>query len=479
MFHNDLSALSMICIWILSFMLVACNPLTESTDLESGYLINENLISPFDGKAVVQMSEDAFYNDREYLSEVINLLVGNREVTSSNLIAAYRRNGAEPTSLSDLFRDASRAPSSHIIVTSDAAGDNMNEEAFILKLTPHYSILDGANKSLNEKNMYVALDPDVFYVQEMAGGKEIWPVTFPATSLYSGDEITITLEYQGNPPEGIELFYLTPEPVFDQNEYVENMHRKFAEMSPVIAERMRRAKEAGSTGKILTGGAGKAKSGASPSSITSGSFIEYISLREMKLSDTGDGSGASELQGGFEYSDNYADDFSKYPVFVFDNGNLSGAADGCGHDDIPDVNNKNQWYSFSNITNVDGLCVDFPRARPGLPFGPMDGQQARVVFWDDDKKYDQFSQKNAGYWQGSVLTFDLNFLGFSSLLTSINAESILWGSSDDPILDSGVRHLNAANANKIMPYKGYIYTTGNSSSTQFKITREDFYYPYI
>lgn len=149
-------------------------------------------------------------------------------------------------------------------------------------------------------------------------------------------------------------------------------------------------------------------------------------------------------------------------------------ADGAAYE-VPDVNYANRIYYFTNMKSWglkgknDGAAANY------FPVLPLGSASYRLMLLEKDKlfpwgSYKYFSRRRkSDPWVGTVQTFDASTGSYSSVTTRHANKSHKWGSSDDVILESGVRRLNTTNVLNRM---------GGDLNSLFQATYQDHLYEF-
>lgn len=332
-------------------------------------------------------------------------------------------------------------------------------EEFELVLQPHYGPAETAKGKaaegttlLSTETAWLALNPDVFYVDEDEEGNEIWPVTFPATSLENPDiEIEVTLDRDGTLtwPEKAkaktiddnQMYYLTP------------LYMELCDACDDDSVKSAKGKEIATTSTNVPDW--------------------FLGLKTLRIDNSGDGDGAAELTLHFQQTDNYNSKFSRNWNYAFDTrkyftkSNPLGkkhsqnqAADGLWYDG-PDVNHPGVDYSFMNMPSslkfpVKSNEVWYQGELDYFPLLPLTGSYHRLIITEQDKKYNKFSARRTSTRVEDVWTYDMSDGQYDYLTTRIDAASHRRGNSDETMLLSGVRRVN---------YSTVSYATNSGSVT--------------
>lgn len=348
--------------------------------------------------------------------------------------------------------------STHLRITED---DGETED-FILTLRPyiqHPKQIAAKGKSgmstLSAGNTYLALSPDRFYLEDDANGNELWPVTFPAVSLSdTTDKIMVTFNKDG-------LVSTSKDQEKGTTQSAGETQIVFVEATPVISPNYVVEPCPDCDGGGGGGGGGSSYfcsevsgRGEDVGGSTSGTQT-YLSVELIRLVDTGDGDQEAELQMFVKNDDDYEGDcFPRSYKYRFDhNGSFDSngeqivsGADGRDYK-VPDVDMEDLNYSTFQVDIGD----DEWRYRDYFPLIDLTNNPGpwRLSQIDDDNDYTDFSQRrNSDPQVSDVWTYDMGDGNWKLTETGFSSDSHQYGSSDDPILESGVRRITIPNAQK-------------------------------
>ncbi|MBO6620666.1 MAG: hypothetical protein JJ940_02155 [Balneola sp.] len=477
---------------LLIALCLACSQV-QSPELDRNF--DAEQISPLDGKKIIHIQDKDFLNNaylEAYKEQLITQYGSNLiDAVNDQVIKAKKNPGVagEVLLLKDIptikAKTTGQALSSHIRVT-DKDG---KAEDFVLGIR-HY-VEDGRKYSkqigsgVSEDNTWIALDPDRFYLEDDENGEEIWPITFEALhvgdvnrvlSVTFGKEGLLSAQEEGKAKMNSDptLLFLDSAPMLDQ---------PCDDPSLIIT-----CDENGGSGSPGSGGRNNDWTRGS-STGTYGGNDTYFVIKSMRLAATGDGAGSSELQMFVKKDDNYQNNMPVSYKYRFDkvirydpvttlithNSIIDGGDQGWPYYikyKVPDINNKEQDYDF-NITRYDlkfgnyvSSNVDyFPLFNLSRTSGPW-----RFVLTDDDKDYPDFSQRRSDSYAGNIQTYHMDTGTWASVYTGFTTRSHTYGSSDDPIQESGVRRINLNNLNSRLFIGNSFTTTKWYGSDSFKYT---------
>ncbi len=465
---------------LLIALCLACSQV-QSPELDRNYEAEQ--ISPLDGKKIVHIQDKDFLNNaylEAYKAQVITQYGSNLiDAVNDQVIKAKKNPGVagEVLLLKDIpsikAKTTGQALSSHIRVT-DKEG---KAEDFVLGIR-HY-VEDGRKYSkqtgsgVSEDNTWVALDPDRFYLEDDESGEEIWPITFEAVHVGDADRVlSVTFGKEGivsAKEKGRSKMVSDPSLLFVDS--VPMLEQPCDDPSMIIT-----CDENGGSGPVGDGERNNDWS-RGPDTGTHGGNDTYFVIKSMRLAATGDGGGASELQLFIKKDDNYQNNMPVSYKYRFDkvvrydpvstlithNSIIDGGDQGWPYYikyKVPDINNKGQDYDF-NITRYDLKFGTYVSSK--VDYFPLinlsqQGGTWRFVLSDDDKDYPDFSQRRSSSYAGNIQTFHMDTGTWAPVYTGFTTRSHTYGSSDDPIQESGVRRVNEVNLDKRI-------SNGNSFTT--------------
>lgn len=478
-------------------MITACSDQITDMDVTEmdTYSFQTSTISEIDGNPVLKMDSNNFY-EGDYFEQFRNGLAASygKEILQELNTAAEKAKSLEgvfvdagPVLLNSVFK-ASKNKSAENFSTHFILEDPDGfEEQFVLATRRYIppSVGDRAktaeagSKTLDPETTWLALNVDRFYLQDDDNGNELWPVTFTAVNMADADrEIDITFNKDGLLSTSLEAQKNKSSDGTDDFDLV------FVE--PMSLEP---PPDDGGGGGGGGGGSGRINDWSRGEDTGSyGANDTYFGIKVLRLAWTGDGDGAAELQMFVKNNDNYNYNFPNDYKYRFDrvvrsnpvegfgeNSIIEGADKGWPYDiyyEVPDVNVIGYDYTFTHGyvshqgSNYQHFYTDhFPLFNLTERPGPW-----RLVLSDDDKDYQSFSRRQQSDFAIDVQTYYMNDGIWRAVYTGFTVESKSTGSSDDPILESGVRRITQYNAQNRSDFNGNInankfYDGGNR---QFK-----------
>ena len=477
---------------LLTALCLACSQV-QSPELDRNF--DAEQISPLDGKKIIHIQDKDFLNNaylEAYKEQLITQYGSNLiDAVNDQVIKAKKNPGVagEVLLLKDIptikAKTTGQALSSHIRVT-DKDG---KAEDFVLGIR-HY-VEDGRKYSkqigsgVSEDNTWIALDPDRFYLEDDENGEEIWPITFEA--LHVGDVNRVLSVTFGK--EGL---------LSAQEEGKAKMNSDptllFLDSSPMLEQpcddpsSIDNCNDGGGSG---SGGSGSRINDWSrgPSTGTIESNSTYFVIKSMRLAATGDGAGSSELQLFIKKDDNYQNNMPVSYKYRFDKVYRSNPYSGYSHNtliegadkggfpkfyyQVPDINNKGQDYNFNIVryeTIPNGQYVTSYVDYFPLINLTQQGGIWRFVLSDDDKDYPDFSQRRSNSYAGNIQTLHMDTGTWAPVYTGFTTRSHTYGSSDDPIQESGVRRITETNILNLVNFDNNFSSIKWYGSDSFKYT---------
>lgn len=463
--------------------------------------INEPLkqtVSVYDGQPIIEMDDPDYYQGDYF------------ETWSSRLVAAY---GKEL--LAALNEQTVKAKSSgkfaggSVLIKDVLAGTRAKSgtpfsthlrlvepdgetEEFILGVRWYVQDASSGRAKASEattlaaEDTWLALSPDRFYLQDDDRGNELWPVTFPAVNLADNNrQIEVTFDANGfvsATGSGAHSKAATAS--------TESPNLMLVEAVPIVEPNdVEPCDPCGGGGG--SGGSGRIDDWSRGEPTGSyGANSTYFVVKSIRLIATGDGDGASELQMFVKNNDNYNYNFPVSYKYRFDrvvrrdpvhggypeHSIIAGADKGWPYYlyyEVPDVNYEGVDYDFNIIgfvshqgSNYTEFWTDhFPLFNITQHPGSW-----RVVMSDDDKDYADFSRRQQSEYAADVQTYHMNDGVWRSVYTGFTVREKDTGSSDDPILESGVRRITLNNARLRQNNFGQFTASKTYPSGTFKYT---------
>ncbi|MEX2485727.1 MAG: hypothetical protein WED10_14235, partial [Brumimicrobium sp.] len=447
-------------------------------------------ISLIDGNPILKMDSNTFYQG-DYFEQFRNGLASSygKEILDELNVSAQKAKSMEggftdagPVLLNSVFKasknKSAESFSTHFILEDP---DGFKEE-FVLGTRRYIPpSADGnrakaankSNKTLDPENTYLALNVDRFYLEDDEQGNELWPVTFTAVSMADPDnEIEVTFDQNGM----VSSTYSESKHKSDTQTsedfdlvFVEPISATNSELEPIRDDGGGGGGGGGSTSRINDWSRGEDTG-------SYGAYDTYFGIKNIRLAWTGDGDGAAELQMFVKNNDNYNYNFPVRYKYRFDrvvrhdpvhggypeHSIIEGADKGWPYEiyyEVPDVNQDGYDYNFNILgfvshqgSNYSEFWSDhFPLFNLSQRPGPW-----RIVLSDDDKDYADFSRRQQSDFAIDVQTYHMNDGIWRDVYTGFTVEEKNTGSSDDPILESGVRRVTEGNAEDRGGFSGNI-----------------------
>ncbi|MBO6793179.1 MAG: hypothetical protein JJ895_04660 [Balneolaceae bacterium] len=386
-------------------------------------------------------------------------------------------------------RKSQQVPSTHFKVIED---DVLIDE-FVLAVRPFKNSKNMAAKMADSNDdIWIALDPDKFYLEDDEYGNEIWPITIEGNHISDHDRvIELTFDKTG-------LVSSVEKSMF-KSKAIDDPSIIMVETVPVEpCEIQLKSTSSTEDGCQPSGGGGGG--GYDPPEVrvddwsrgeSTGTWgtdhINFV-LKGVQLAVTGDGGSASDLQFFSKKSDDVLKNMPVSYKYRFDpvarlnpytasvvNTFIEGADKGFPFNvfyEVPDINYAGQYYSFEGIYRyltplpgiVDVQSVDyFPLFNLTRTSGPW-----RFVLVDDDKDYADMSTRRKDTRIMDVNTFHMDTGTWEVVETGFTTRNHRYGSSDDPLLDSGVRRVTLENVRQLVDGSFELFITRSTSNGEFK-----------
>ena len=462
--------------FILLIPLIGCNNdnLVPVASIEESYEISE-----IDAQPIVELKDNELirselleqyrHNITSQYGEALleNLQDQKHKLLSSNI---YEPNIQLIKDLK-LKQKATDQLSTHFkIINEDGSYEEflMGIRAYVNNITQYQKTIS----TTQNDDVWIALNPDKFYLEDDDDGNEIWPVTFTANHI-TDESRSIEVVFDKNG-----LVSASEIGKFKQSS-ISNPNLMFLE--PIVIEPCFPIMQK-SVSDDCDGGGGGYNPTNPPSRVNDWSRGEftgdgvgtntYVVLKKMSLATTGDGDGAAELQMFVKKSDNDLHNFPvsyKYrfdrvwrsnPYTVYDDNTIIQGADKGGwtntYYEVPDINHDGVDYSFDNITRykTDVLFGHYTESVDYFPLFNLTQSQGpwRFALSDDDKDYADMSRRRIGssYILMDVNTYDMDTETWQLTETGFTTRSHTYGSSDDPNLESGVRNITESNMQRLV-----------------------------
>lgn len=366
-------------------------------------------------------------------------------------------------------------------------------DEFVLAVRPYKNNDNMAAKMANSSDdIWIALDPDKFYLEDDEYGNEIWPITIEGNHITDPDRvIELTFDESGL-ISSVEKSMLKSKAITDPSIIL-------VETIPVEpCEIQLKTTSSPEDGCHPSGGGGGG--GYNPSDVriddwsrgestgTWGTGHVNFVLKGVQLAVTGDGGSPSDLQFFSKKSDDMLRNMPVSYKYRFDavarlnpytssvvNTIIEGADKGVPfnvHYQVPDINYAGQYYSFEGISRfltplpglIDEHTVDyFPLFNLTRTSGPW-----RFNLVDDDKDYADMSTRRKNTRIMDVHTFHMDTGTWVELETGFTTRNHRWGSSDDPLLDSGVRRITIENVRAHIDGNSELLISRITSNGEFK-----------
>lgn len=460
-------------IFILFLFLVACNDSSfiPATEIEQSVEISE-----IDAQPIIEIQSSEFL-DNQVLSNLRDD-VANRY--GSSILELHKEKTMNENSALSSVTDiallkelttkskAENSLSSHVVVLD---GDAIIDE-FLLGVRKYFpESRRVSTKSVDNSNdVWLALNPDKFHLEDDEYGDEIWPITIEAQHLSDENrQLNVTFgkngllsSYESNRFKTVEVS--NPEIYFIDTVPIDRV--------PCLIPLKANETEETCGPSFGDGGGSDEESRVNDwsrgeSTGTGGSNQTYFVLKKIRLATTGDGDESAELQLFSKMDDNYLNNMPVSYKYRFDrvyrsNPYLNGqahtliqGADRGGisnpYYEVPDINSAGIEYSFENTNiyytklsrQIDVVSVDyFPLFNLTQTSGPW-----RFVLVDDDKDYADMSSRRTNTRVMDINTYDMETNSWDLIETGFTTRNHRWGSSDDPLVESGVRNITLLSAN--------------------------------
>lgn len=436
----------------------------------------EAALSSYDGQPIITM-EDANLtagNDLEDWTGRLAGAYGPQLVEGINAQAAKAKSKVEALGGSLLLKDiiskrkaGSKAAMSTHLRLSEPDGET---EEFMLSVRRYIrdagKAKASANQAMSAENTWLALSPDRFYLQDDTEGNEQWPVTFPAVNMAdSSQKIQVTFNKDGfvsaTSPEGKSKSTAGTEP-----------NLVLVQGTPIIDPCEPNCGGGGGSGGggddgpycTEISGRGEDVGGSTAGTQT------YFMIKGIRLLDIYDSDEAAELQMFVKRDDDYDGECFprsyKYRFDVVFRGGFANSqnvgADGRIYD-LPDVDRAGLTYSILGIGHRD--ILGFPLFDLTNKPGPW-----RLVMSDDDKDYQDFSQRGESDYADDIQTYDMSTGSWSEVFTGFSTDRKVHGSSDDPLVESGVRRITKDNVQDRLGSNSNVVASKDYSGGNFSYT---------
>lgn len=447
------------------------------------------------------MSEREFYlAESDYLDFAIQKLAQNgativdalnnqmrvnaSKSTDSNLYSSIEFDMVDFKGLRNQARKEKSSASSDLEELSShlrVVYDDGEKEEFELIVYPYYQKEDISGKHRGEVSFFdsqttwLALDPDIFYLEEDESGNEIWPVTFPAVSLNDASvEIEVILAKNGKlrwpdevQKENNRLLYIGTLDILSPDDYRTDYEEKYEDYP------------------------GKSKNTNSSAAGVTG--VDFLALRSLRLIDI-DNSSNAKIQLYLGRGDNYNVKYHRNWTSVFDRrngyynrplwygllsdlvffaekrilgGHITRNVDGIFDGNMtrsfaidrhvyetPDVQYPNTNYYFTNMRTWSfivqgGVQPSYQEVirQTGFPVAVLTNNYWRFVLVHNKKKYAYTSARRKSTLENSVWTYNMQNGSYSTVTNKMDAASHRYGNSDRVLLNSGVRRITRNNVN--------------------------------
>tara|TARA_Y100001935_G_scaffold238369_1_gene224750 strand:- start:88324 stop:89844 length:1521 start_codon:yes stop_codon:yes gene_type:complete len=310
---------------------------------------------------------------------------------------------------------------------------------------------------------WLALDPDKFYLEDV-DDEELWPIEIEAIHLTDPDrKLKLTFDRTGL-ISAVEDSRFKSESISDPNILMLDAVPVLDACTEALDEGCNNPGTGGGTGSSPTNRINDWSRGEI-TGVGTPDVSTYFVLKGIQLVETGD-AGTAELQLFAKKSNN---DLHNLPVsyrYRFDrvvrinpyyNGVANSVIQGAdwggtrnAYYHVPDIENKGQYYDFDNIIRYETYPNGFPQTR-SVDYFPLfnltltDGPW-RFVLVDDDKDYADFSSRRMNKRVKNIHTYDMGSGTWGIAETGFTTRNHRYGSSDDPITQSGVRNITLPNA---------------------------------
>lgn len=384
-------------------------------------------------------------------------------------------------------RKSQQIPSTHFKVIEE---DVLIDE-FVLAVRPFKNNDNMAAKlAKSSDDIWIALDPDKFYLEDDEYGNEIWPITIEGNHISDPDRvIELTFDQTG-------LVSSVEKSMF-KSKAIDDPSIIMVESVPVQPCEIQLKNTSTEDGCLPSGGGG---GGSNPpsgrindwsrgeSTGTYGTNQIYFVLKGVQLAVTGDGGSGSELQFFSKKNDNMMHNMPVSYKYRFDavfrshpyaniayvNTLIEGADKGgpfYSYYEVPDINNAGVFYDFDNVYRHYLSLLGYPYTEkagyfPLFNLTKTDGPW-RFNLVDDDKDYADMSTRRKNTRIMDVNTFHMDTGTWEVVETGFTTKNHRYGSSDDPLLDSGVRQITINNMTDLADGYNNLFISKDTGSGTF------------